>query len=160
MSVKSKRVVIEHGKVAVYCRVAREDDTAIENQKQTLTAYANERGLGAVKLYIDNGASGNSFDRPAMSRLIADIETGTVGTVVVKNFSRLSRNAIEIGRFIENTLPKYGVRLIAISDNYDSANRENDIGGVAALKAMVREYYRRDHAARIKAGKLAKAGAS
>ena len=163
MSVKSKRVVIEHRKAAVYCRVAIEDETVIENQKQTLTAYANENGIdvGDIKCYIDNGASGSSFNRPAMSRLMNDIEAGAVGTIVVKDFSRLSRNSIETGRFIENTLPKYDVRLIAISDNYDSANRKTNLScAEAAFKTLLRDYFRRDHAARIRAGRLAKAGVS
>ena len=112
-------------KVALYCRVAREDDNAIENQKQALTVYAEKNGLNDLVLYADKGASGISFDRPAFLHLLNDIEAGTVDTVLVYNFSRFSRNAVDTGRFIDGVFPKYGVRFVSVLDGYDSADYEN-----------------------------------
>ena len=112
-------------KVALYCRTAREDDNAINEQKQMLTIYAGKQGFNDLAIYTDKGESGIRFEQPSLLQLLSDIETGTVDTVIVYNFSRFSRNALEMGRFIEGVFPKYGVRFISVVDGFDSAEYEN-----------------------------------
>ena len=112
-------------RVAVYCRVAREDDNAINEQKQKVTIFAEKQGFNNLSVYADKGASEISLDRPDFLRMLRDIEAGTVNTVMVYDFGRFSRNAVETGRFVENVFPKYGVRFISVLDGFDSADYES-----------------------------------
>ena len=136
MSDKSKRVTIEPRKVALYCRVAREDDNAINEQKQKLNIYAEKQGFDNLAVYADKGASGIRFDRPALLRLLNDVEAGTVDTVIVYDFARFSRNALEMGRFIEGVFPKYGVRFISVMDGFDSAEYESEADYMASVNPI------------------------
>lgn len=117
---------------AIYCRLSRDDDLAgdsnsIIHQKDMLTRYARERNFPNVSVYSDDGWSGTNFERPDWKRLIADIEAGKVGIVLVKDLSRVGRDYLRVGFYTEVTFPQNGVRFIAVNNGVDSANQsEND----------------------------------
>lgn len=92
-----------------------------------LTRYARERNFPNVSVYSDDGWSGTNFERPDWKRLIADIEAGKVGIVLVKDLSRVGRDYLRVGFYTEVTFPQNGVRFIAVNNGVDSANQsEND----------------------------------
>ena len=116
---------------ALYCRLSHEDSmqgesNSIQNQRKILTDYAKSKGFRNTKFYIDDGFSGTNFNRPGFESMMTDMEDGKIATVIVKDLSRLGRNYIETGRYIELTFPEYDVRFIAINDNYDSLHSENE----------------------------------
>ena len=114
----SKRVSLSNKremKVALYCRVAREDNTAIEGQAHIIREYAKKHGYDNPVLYSDNGVSGIGFDRPALGCLSADILAGHIKAVIVKDLSRLSRNPLEISDWI-NGIRRCGVLFISVQD--------------------------------------------
>ena len=116
---------------ALYCRLSHEDSmqgesNSIQNQRKILTEYAQSKGFRNTKFYIDDGFSGTNFNRPGFENMMADMEDGKIATIIVKDLSRLGRNYIETGRYIELTFPEYDVRFIAINDNYDSLHSENE----------------------------------
>ena len=114
---------------------------SIETQQAIIGSYiAGHPDLELREIYIDNGLSGQSFERPAFQRMIADMESGKINCCVTKDLSRLGRNAIDTGYYIEKFFPMNGVRFIAITDNYDSADGQS--GGImVSLKNMVNEAY-------------------
>jgi DNA invertase Pin-like site-specific DNA recombinase len=103
-------------KVAFYCRVAREDDEAIGKQADILRVYAKEHGYDDRALYVDNGVSGIGFDRPAFNRLERHIGDGRIGTVMVTDLSRVSRNPFEMSDWI-NGIRRRGIKFISVRDN-------------------------------------------
>ena len=116
---------------ALYCRLSHEDSmqgesNSIQNQRKILTEYAKSKGFRNTKFYIDDGFSGTNFNRPGFESMMADMEDGKISIIIVKDLSRLGRNYIETGRYIELTFPEYDVRFIAINDNYDSLHSENE----------------------------------
>lgn len=92
-----------------------------------LREYAREHGLNVIDEYIDDGWSGTNFDRPNFQRMIDDIEDGKINCVVTKDLSRLGRNYILTGQYTEIYFPSKGVRYIAINDNVDTINGENEL---------------------------------
>lgn len=112
-------------KAAIYLRLSRDEDTkqesnSITNQRQILTNYANQQGYNIVDEYVDDGVSGVSFDRPGFQQMMGDITQRKIDMVIVKDLSRLGREHIGTGQYIEQIFPRMGVRFIAIGDNYDS----------------------------------------
>ena len=132
---------------AIYCRLSRDDDLAgdsnsIIHQKDMLTRYARERNFPNVSVYSDDGWSGTNFERPDWKRLIADIEAGKVGIVLVKDLSRVGRDYLRVGFYTEVIFPQNGVRFIAVNNGVDSANQsENDF---APFLNIMNEYYAKD----------------
>ena len=113
---------------ALYCRLSQEDlrageSLSIENQRLLLKEYADKNGFKNCQYYIDDGYSGVNKNRPEYVRMLKDIESGLVGTVIVKDQSRLGRDHLETGRLMEILFPSYDVRFIAISDGVDSKIR-------------------------------------
>ena len=111
---------------ALYERLSRDDEqsgdsNSIVNQKKMLARFATEQGFTNLRHYTDDGWSGTNFDRPDWKRMLADIEDGTVGCVIVKDMSRIGRNYLEVGFYTEVLFRKKNVRFIAISNNVDSA---------------------------------------
>ncbi|MDR2559051.1 MAG: recombinase family protein, partial [Oscillospiraceae bacterium] len=146
---------------ALYCRLSREDEcgggdsSSIQTQKAMLSQYANENGLLNCEFYVDDGASGVSFERENFQRMITDIESGKISTVITKDLSRLGRNYLEAGRYRE-LFTEYGVRYIAMSDGYDSFN--DDGGDIATpIKEIIHEFYARDCSRKLKAAYKTKA---
>ena len=112
---------------ALYPRLSHEDElqgesNSISNQKRILEAYAKQNGFTNLRWYTDDGYSGANFQRPGFQAMLADIEAGKVGTVIVKDMSRLGRNYLQVGFYTEMLFPQKGVRFIAVNDNVDSAN--------------------------------------
>ena len=112
---------------ALYCRLSIEDgrenaSMSISNQKALLRAFAEKNGLLNYEFYVDDGYTGRNFNRPSFQRMIADIEAGKVKCVITKDLSRLGRNYIEAGSYIEIFFPRHNVRYIAVTDGVDSLN--------------------------------------
>ena len=143
---------------ALYPRLSHEDElqgesNSISNQKRILETYAKQNGFSSLRWYTDDGYSGANFQRPGFQAMLADIEAGKVGTVIVKDMSRLGRNYLQVGMYTEMIFPQKGVRFIAINDGVDSAQGENDF---APLRNIFNEWLVRDTSKKIKAVKRSK----
>ena len=117
--------------IALYLRLSRDDDlegesNSISNQKALLIRYAKEHGFKNIKIFIDDGVSGVTFNRQGFKEMMRLVEAGQVSTIIVKDMSRLGRNYIEVGQLTETILPMYDVRLIAVNDGVDSSKGEDD----------------------------------
>ena len=143
---------------ALYPRLSHEDElqgesNSISNQKRILENYAKQNGFSNLRWYTDDGYSGANFQRPGFQAMLADIEAGKVGTVIVKDMSRLGRNYLQVGMYTEMIFPQKNVRFIAINDGVDSAQGENDF---APLRNIFNEWLVRDTSKKIKAVKRSK----
>ena len=143
---------------ALYPRLSHEDElqgesNSISNQKRILETYAKQNGFSNLRWYTDDGYSGANFQRPGFQAMLADIEAGKVGTVIVKDMSRLGRNYLQVGMYTEMIFPQKGVRFIAINDGVDSAQGGNDF---APLRNIFNEWLVRDTSKKIKAVKRSK----
>ena len=112
-------------KVALYCRVAREDDTAIKIQEEMLRRFAEENNYTNLSIYTDNGFNGLNFNRPAFIQMDNDIEAGLIDTVIVKDLSRLSRNTINIFDWLDKIQSK-GVSFKSVLDNFHTLKETNN----------------------------------
>jgi DNA invertase Pin-like site-specific DNA recombinase len=138
---------------ALYARLSHEDElqgesNSISNQKRILQTHARQNGFSNICLYTDDGYSGANFQRPGFQSMLADIEDGKVGTVIVKDMSRLGRNYLQVGMYTDMIFPQNGVRFIAINDGVDSAQGDNDF---APLRNIFNEWMVRDTSKKIKA---------
>lgn len=146
-------------------RLSREDaekecSESIENQRRLLRAFVKEQGFqGEVIEFTDDGYSGTSFERPGFQRLIGAIECGLIGCVVVKDLSRLGREYIETGYYVERYFPMRGVRFIAVNDQVDTAG-ENQLQGsfglLMSFKNLINEEYTRDISVKVRTALRAK----
>lgn len=148
--------IFQPNNVAIYCRLSREDNSdnessSIKNQKSMLSDYAVNKGWNIFNVYVDDGYSGGNFNRPAFKQLITDVEDGHVNIILTKDLSRLGRNYIEQGYYLEDYFPSKKVRFIAVNDNYDSINGEDDI---APFKSIFNQYYLKDISRKIKSANL------
>ena len=141
---------------ALYCRLSQDDGNvgdsmSIQSQKAILEKYAREIGKAAYSFYVDDGYSGTNFQRPSFQRMIADIEDGKIDTVITKDLSRLGRNYLESGAYIEVFFPQRHVRYIAVNDGVDSEQS----GGldITPFKNILNEFYSRDISKKVKSGK-------
>ena len=147
--------------VGLYIRLSREDENktdvseSITNQKSLLLQYVKENNLRVYDIYIDDGYSGTTFDRPGFNRLIRDCENKLVNMVITKDMSRLGRDYIKTGYYLEKYFPEHNIRYIAITDNIDTYlnNSNNDI---APFKAIMNDYYAKDISKKIKSSLRAK----
>ncbi|MBQ8119929.1 MAG: recombinase family protein, partial [Ruminococcus sp.] len=143
---------------ALYCRLSQEDmrigeSLSIENQRKMLQEYADQNGFRNCKFYVDDGFSGTDNTRPAYVEMMNDVKNGLVGTVIVKDQSRLGRDHLETDRLLEIMFPTYDVRFIAITDGVDSANGLNDM---STLRNWFNDFYARDTSKKIRAIQRAK----
>ena len=133
--------------IAKYIRLslddAQTDSMSLSHQRLLLDKYIADSDLtGPVREFVDNGFSGLNFERPAVQELLELVKDGGVRCILVKDFSRFGRNAIETGYFIERVFPLYRVRFISVSDHFDSAQHDGDTGGMeVAFKFLMSEYY-------------------
>ena len=119
-------------KTALYCRLSQDDgldgdSNSIQNQKSILQKFAEDHHFPNPCFYVDDGFSGGNFQRPAFQQMIADMENGEIGIIVTKDLSRLGRNQLHTGLYIEERFPMFGVRYIAINDNVDTDSSESNI---------------------------------
>lgn len=144
---------------ALYCRLSLEDgkdneSMSISNQKAMLAAYADSHGMCDHAFYVDDGYTGRNFNRPGFQQMIADIEAGKVNCVITKDLSRLGRNYIEAGSYIEIYFPKHNVRYIAVNDNVDTiSGQELDI---TPFKNILNDMYSRDISKKVLTGWMAR----
>lgn len=142
-------------RTALYLRLSREDgdkteSDSIANQRTLLEAYAADHPeLCIVDEFVDDGYSGSNFDRPEFERLLKALQDRKVNCIVVKDFSRLGRNFVETGQYLEQVFPLFGVRFIAINDNYDSLNSQSRDGMLVPIKSMINEMYSKDLSQKI-----------
>ena len=144
---------------ALYCRLSIEDgreneSMSISNQKALLRDFAEKNGLRDYEYYVDDGYTGRNFNRPSFQRMIADIEAGKVKCVITKDLSRLGRNYIEAGTYIEVFFPRHNVRYIAITDGVDSLNRQEM--DITPFKNILNDMYSRDISKKVLAGWMAR----
>ena len=140
------------GITALYCRLSRDDGTesesnSIANQKKYLAQKAKEYGFTNTKYYLDDGYTGTNINRPGFQSMLDDIDMGYISTVMVKDLSRLGRDYVAVGSFLDSYFPEHGVRFIAVNDMVDSAEGENEI---APFKNVMNEMYARDISQKIK----------
>ena len=145
---------------ALYCRLSQEDENkgdsnSIQNQRAILEKYAKDNGFENIQVFIDDGYSGVSFNRPDFQRLLELMEQGKVATLITKDLSRLGRNYIEVGNYTEMLFPRWNVRYIAVNDNYDSLYSEGN--EFAPFKNLFNEWFARDTSKKIRAVVKAKA---
>ena len=139
---------------ALYCRLSKEDkqsgeSMSISTQKEMLMDYARQNGFRNCRYYVDDGYSGTNSDREAFQEMLDDIRDGKVAVVITKDQSRLGRNYIETGTYMEIFFPEHGVRYIAINDGYDS-DKDDHLGMMAPIRNIMNEMYARDTSKKIK----------
>ena len=147
-------------KTALYCRLSQDDgldgdSNSIQNQKSILQRFAEDHHFPNPCFYVDDGFSGGNFQRPAFQQMIADMENGEIGIIVTKDLSRLGRNQLHTGLYIEERFPMFGVRYIAINDNVDTENAESN--DLMPFKNLFNEWFIRDTSRKIRAVQKAKA---
>jgi DNA invertase Pin-like site-specific DNA recombinase len=145
--------------VGIYCRLSVDDGTnnesmSIGNQRSMLSEYVNKQGWSIEKIYIDDGYSGTSFERPNFQQMIDDVERGIINLIICKDLSRLGRNYILCGQYTEIYFPSKNVRFIALNDGIDSLHSNNDI---APFKNILNDMYAKDISVKIKSSLHAKA---
>ena len=147
-------------KTALYCRLSQDDglkgdSNSIQNQKNILQKFAEDHHFPNPCFYVDDGFSGGNFQRPAFQQMISDMENGEIGIIVTKDLSRLGRNQLHTGLYIEERFPMFGVRYIAINDNVDTDSSESN--DLMPFKNLFNEWFIRDTIRKIRAVLKAKA---
>ena len=143
--------------VALYIRLSKEDDNegpseSVTNQKSLLDGFVQEYQLSVFDTYIDDGWSGTSFDRPAFQRMIEDIQAKRVNMVITKDLSRLGRDYIAVGQYIEFFFPENRVRYIAMTDGIDTGS-DTAANDLTPFKAVMNDMYAKDISKKIKSVK-------
>ncbi len=142
---------------AAYLRLSMEErggteSNSIDGQRSLIRRYMDTHGLLAVKEYVDDGWSGTNFNRPAFQEMMKDCRAGKIGCIVVKDLSRLGRNYIETGRYLERIFPTMGIRFIAVMDSYDSFHtRSGEDDLLVPMKNLINDCYVRDLSMKIRA---------
>lgn len=153
-------------KVAIYVRLSREDEKddrykgqseSIENQINYLKPIVVEKKWILVDTYIDDGYTGTNFDRPNFQRMIRDVELGKVNLVITKDLSRLGRDYIETGRYVEKYFPSKNVRYIAVNDNIDTFDKKNSNNDITPFKSVINDMYAKDISNKVRSAILTKA---
>lgn len=129
-------------KTAIYARLSDFDDVlrnteSLEVQISYVKEYINHRDdLMLLDVFADKRCTGTNFDRPEFERLLKALQERKIDCIVVKDFSRLGRNFVETGQYLEQMFPLFGVRFIAINDNYDSLNSQSRDGMLVPIKSI------------------------
>ena len=148
------KLITQNYRVGMYIRLSREDgdkqeSESIGNQRKIIERYVKENNLTVIDEYVDDGVSGTTFDRPEFNRLITDIENQKINMVITKDLSRLGRDYIKTGFYIENYFPEHQVRYISILDGIDTYSEtvNNDI---TPFKAILNDMYAKDISKKIR----------
>ena len=139
---------------ALYERLSRDDElqgesNSIKNQKQLLESYAHKNGYSPIRHFTDDGVSGTTFEREGFQAMIAEVEAGNVGAVIVKDMSRFGRDYLKVGFYTEVMFKEKGVRFIAINNGIDSANQQDS--DFTPFLNIMNEWYVRDASRKIQA---------
>lgn len=130
----------------IYLRLSRDDNLegesySIGNQKKLLMKAAKDMGYTNIVVFVDDGVSGVTMNRPGFNDMMQQLEEGRAAALFVKDLSRLGRNYIEVGRLMEDFFPEHNIRLVAVSDNIDTDEGENEM---APIRNLFNEWYARD----------------
>ena len=149
--------------IAKYIRLSRDDvateSLSIPNQHALLDRHIAQLDIHSTNIleFVDNGHTGTNFERPAMQEMLELVRVGKIHCILCKDFSRFGRNILETGYFIEQVFPLYGVRFIAVTDNYDSNDYKGNTGGIdVAFKFLIHEHYSKDLSRKVKSAKRIK----
>ena len=143
-------------RAALYIRLSVEFNgkrgDSLETQRQIMEAYiALCPDIEIAGVYTDNGTTGRTFERPAFQQMLSDVEAGKINCIVVKDLSRLGRNTIDTGFYIEKYFPLHGVRFISVNDQFDSEDSENNGSHlIVPLKNMINEAYAADISRKVR----------
>ena len=148
-------------KAAEYIRLSQEDSkngeekqesNSITSQKALINEFVEENSdLIVYDLYIDDGYTGTDFNRPGFQRLLEDMKKGKFNCILVKDLSRLGRNYIEVGKYIEQIFPLFNIRFIAINDNIDSFKNPTGLNTILVpFKNLINDEYCRDTSIKIR----------
>jgi len=144
-------------RAAIYLRLSIEDDNRVEsdsiqNQREFLKSYINgQDDIILSQEFIDDGYTGTNFDRPGFQKMMDLVQAKLLDCIIVKDFSRLGRNYIETGRYMEQIFPMLGIRFISVNDNYDSASDFNDADQIIIpFKNLINDAYCRDISIKIR----------
>ena len=145
-------------KPALYIRLSREDgdreeSNSIASQRELLTEFVDtQTDMTAPRLYTDDGCTGTDFDRPDFRRMMHDLRAGIVNCVIVKDLSRLGRNYVKVGEYLEHTFPLLNVRFIALSERIDSVADPRSVNNlVVPFKNILNDEYARDISNKVRA---------
>ena len=131
----------------------KKESNSIENQRLLLReyVYSHDDLVGDVVEYVDDGYTGTNFNRPGFERMLSDARKGVIKVIIAKDLSRLGRNYIELGDYLDQIFPRIGVRVIAVNSNYDSNDHLGDVSGMdAAISNFINTMYSRDLSIRLK----------
>lgn len=142
--------------VGLYLRLSHDDERAgeslsIENQRSILLKYVEEKGWEVYDIYIDDGVSGTTFNRPGVQRLLDDAKAGIINTIIVKDLSRFGRNYIQVGQYFDYIFPTFGIRFIAVQDNVDTANNDNSGMDMTPIMNVFNEWHAANTSKKIRA---------
>lgn len=152
--------------VGIYTRLSREDEKenkfdkqseSIENQIKFLEGYVKSQGWNLIRIYKDDGYSGTNFDRPDFKNMISDIENKVINMVITKDLSRLGRDYIDTGYYIEKYFPSKNIRYIAVTDNVDTFDLSNANNDMTPFKSVVNDMYAKDTSKKVRATLMTKA---
>lgn len=152
-----KKTAMKIWRAALYIRLSVEFNgkrgDSLETQRQIMEAYiALCPDIEIVEIYTDNGTTGRTFEREAFQRMLADVDAGKINCIMVKDLSRLGRNTIDTGYYIEKYFPLHRVRFIAVNDQFDSEDSENSGNHlIVPLKNMINEAYAADISKKVRA---------
>ena len=143
--------------IAAYLRLSSDDrdkseSNSIGNQRNIIKQYIKTNNLNVnANYYIDDGYSGTTFERPDFKKMIKDIKDNKINCIIVKDLSRLGRNYIEVGKYIDEIFPSYNIRFIAINDNIDSYKDPKSLSSVIVpFKNLMNDEYARDISQKVR----------
>lgn len=130
----------------------KQESNSVTSQKTLLNEFVEEHDdLIVYDTYIDDGFTGTDFNRPSFQRLLEDMRNGNINCVIVKDLSRLGRNYIEVGNYIEQVFPLFNIRFIAINDFVDSFKNPASTNTILVpFKNLINDEYARDTSTKIR----------
>lgn len=157
---KENGTSLQHYRAALYIRLSKEDENdgpsqSVQNQQALLLEYAKRNDISSYQIYVDDGWSGTNFERPAFQRMIRDIEAGAVNLVITKDLSRLGRDYILTGYYMERYFPEHRIRYISLLDGIDTGI-ETGANDITPFRAILNDLYAKDISKKIKAVKREK----
>ena len=147
--------------IALYLRISREDklgdeSNSIANQRKLLTGIAKKKGFTNLITFIDDGITGTKRDRKEFTRMLEEMKKGYIGALMVKDLSRLARDHILADTLIEEFFPEHDIRLIAVSENLDTAEGEDEF---TPFRNLMSEWYSRDISKKVRLSNVVKGNA-